>query len=152
MFIIISLLSTLFCTDDFLLFNGETNLLANLDGENDLRSFAAVDTFLGGEIDFFTEAVLGGDVNFFFPVTVLGGEIDFFFTEAIPDLVGDTQIVGFLIFNGEASLVANLDGENDLRSFADVDTFLGGDIAFFFALAVLGLVGDTESGGLRIFT
>ncbi|CAH1446925.1 unnamed protein product [Lactuca virosa] len=152
MFIIILLLSTLFCTDGFLLFNGETNLLANRDGEKDLRNFAAVDTFLGVEIDFFTEVVLGGDINFFFSVTVLGGEIDLFFMVATPDLVGDTQIGGFLGFNGEANLVANLDGENDLRSFADVETFLGGVIAFFFALAVLGLVGDTESGGLRIFT
>ncbi|KAI8028405.1 hypothetical protein LOK49_LG02G02125 [Camellia lanceoleosa] len=32
-----------FCTD-FLAFNGETNLFANLDGENDLLSFAAVDS------------------------------------------------------------------------------------------------------------
>ncbi|CAI9270990.1 unnamed protein product [Lactuca saligna] len=98
MFIIISLLSTLFCTDDFLLFNGETNLLANRDGEKVLRSFAAVDTFL------------------------------------------------------RANLVTNLDGKNDLPSFADVEMFLDDDIAFLFALAVLGLVGDTESGGLRIFT
>lgn len=36
--------SLLLCTN-FLLFNGETNLLANLDGENDLLNFPATDSF-----------------------------------------------------------------------------------------------------------
>lgn len=52
----------------------------------------------------------------------------------------------FLLFNGDTNLFANLEGENDLRSFAAVD-----DEGFkaFFLLRLVDLVGEREreSGG-----
>lgn len=92
--IIILAPSTLFT--DFLLLNGETNLFANLDGENDLRtpSILVTDFLLfNGEANLFANLDGENDLRSFVAVDILGD-----FLVKLDGRVGDKLSGGLLIF------------------------------------------------------